>query len=117
MVLRLVAYSGQRKKPAMSKDSGTVPSNADRAALAKIVGLIQEYEDADQSAPSGETVIREIQHIAVVAVNDSPQPETTGTVGSPTLNTSTPSRSPCGDTFTIFRRGPIRPGMWRNWPV
>jgi hypothetical protein len=57
----------------MSENSRTVPSNADRTALAKILDVIQTYED-DAEAGNCEAVVREIQHVAVFALNDAPPP-------------------------------------------
>jgi len=63
-----------------------LPSNADRAALAKILTVVDEYDNC-------ETALDEIQRIAVQTLNEPTPPG--GTAGFPTLNISTRSRSPC----------------------
>jgi hypothetical protein len=48
-------------------DSSGVPFNAERAALARILAVIDQERDC-------QTALREVQEIAVVALNDAPAP-------------------------------------------
>ena len=71
-----------------------LPSNADRAALAKILTVVDEYDNC-------ETALDEIQRIAVQTLNEPTPPG--GTAGFPTLNISTRSRSPFANMSTIWK--------------
>jgi hypothetical protein len=51
-----------------------LPSNADRAALAKILDVIQAHEFGEKEYPTCETAVREIQRIAVWALNERTKP-------------------------------------------
>jgi hypothetical protein len=51
-----------------------LPSNADRAALAKILDVVQAHEFGEQEYASCEATVTEIQRIAVWALNERTKP-------------------------------------------
>jgi len=97
-------------------DGSGVMSNADRAALSRITGLIHRYDFSEQR-PACEATIREIQRIAVQVLNDPPDGEATGAAGYPTPSTSTPFRSPSATIPTILQPAPIPPVTLPNSPA
>jgi hypothetical protein len=50
--------------------NSSLPSNADRAALAKILGTIRAHERGDDGYKSCDDTVRVIQGIAVTALNE-----------------------------------------------
>jgi hypothetical protein len=50
-----------------------IPSNADRAALAKILDVIQAHEFGEKESVTCETTVTEIRRIAVWALNERTQ--------------------------------------------